>query len=117
MDELLRLLKEGFEVRIGSHVDNRNGYFVGVTENECIADDDDGWDSVGHGFTVEEALINAELVAKGQEPKMKYSLSNFDEGDWEDDYDWEDFDEDDDYGDDYYDDYYEDDDYEDGTYD
>lgn len=78
-----RLLGEDFNVTVGPH-DGYTGYFATVFKNddkECGVRSQSvrlgPWDRAGHGYSMMEALKNAELIAKGQEPKKNYRLEDF----------------------------------------
>ncbi len=73
MKHIDRLLEEGFDINIGPH-NGCTGYFAEVTKDRLK----DLWFSCGHGFTGEEALLNGELIAKGQEPNKRYDSKDFD---------------------------------------
>lgn len=78
-----RLLDEGFDLCIGPHY-GRAGFYATVFRmhetrvcDECEAPDINDWDGSGHGFTPEEALANAEAVAKTGEPETYYGSDKF----------------------------------------
>lgn len=75
---LNRLLKENFDINFGRH-HNRVGYYATMckTHDYCTSPSQDGWDSAGHGFTLEEALVEAEAIAKGQQSQTKHNPDVF----------------------------------------
>jgi len=85
-ERILKLTGEGFDIVIGCHTEF-SGYHVCVfREDEADACGDCGhdyrldlWHFVGHGFTVEEALINGELKARGKKPVKDYNPEDFED--------------------------------------
>jgi len=90
-ERITKLTGEGFDIVIGRHTAFR-GYHVGVykedKEHSCT-----GmffvkcgydyrfilWSFSGHGYTIEEALINGELIARGEKPVKEYKPEDFED--------------------------------------
>ena len=66
-----RLIKEGYAADMGAHRGSCKGFYATVYLpdedpcEECESSCPTSWEKSGHGWTLLEALKNAEMIAKG----------------------------------------------------
>lgn len=82
-ETIARLVDEGFDLCLGPHYGLPGFYATVFTMHdtrvcdECEAPDVNDWEGSGHGWTLEEALANAEKIAKTGEPETYYGSDKF----------------------------------------
>lgn len=82
-EHIARLIEDGFNIDLGPHTDMRGYYATVFIHSEtpvcdkCEAPHINDWDQAGHGWSLHEALINAEKIAKTGKAETHYEPDKF----------------------------------------